>query len=78
MKTRITKRFGRSISYDKQLWSFMTELSFDDVEYETAEELIEKSNKIFDRTRSLTEADIASVHDQIVPKKLEKNNATSR
>ena len=58
MKTfKITKRFSRKISRDYNSCEFVTELSTE-VEVETAEQLQEASNKLFEQARILTENDI--------------------
>lgn len=64
---KIVKRYTQSISKDKQLWSFTTELEAS-VEVHSKEELVAASDKLFAQVKGLTELDIKKCIDEIQPK----------
>ena len=72
MKLKITKRYARKISKDWQTWEFMTEITQEDVEVNSKEELLAESDKLFSKVKGLTDVDIVSVQSEIQPKQLEK------
>lgn len=58
MKTfKITKRFSHSLNIDRNIWSFSTELTTD-AEVETAEQLQEAADKLFEQAKILTLNDL--------------------
>lgn len=62
----ISKKYTRSLSRDRQIWSFATELSAT-VEISSKEQLLEESNKLFAQARALTELDIKKMENEIKP-----------
>lgn len=62
----ISKKYTRSLSRDRQIWSFATELSAT-VEIGSKEQLLEESNKLFAQARALTELDIKKMESEIKP-----------
>lgn len=69
-KYTITKRYGRKVSKDYQVWEFQTELQ-KTVEVSNAEELVNECDKLFNQAKGLTDCDIDSISNEIQPQKLE-------
>jgi hypothetical protein len=66
----ITKRYGRKVSRDYQVWEFQTQLT-KTIEVETGEEFMNECDKLFTQAKGLTDADIDSVSNEIQPNKVE-------
>jgi len=63
---KITKRFSRKITRDYQSWEFMTEITQTE-NADNLDQVVEKSDKLFGKVKDLTQRDIESCKNELVP-----------
>jgi len=65
----ITKRFGRKLTRDYHSWEFMTEMA-KVIEVNSAEELLQENDKLFQQVKGLTEQDVDKVRAELKAQEL--------
>lgn len=66
MEYKITKRYGRKVSIDYQSYDFITELT-KTINVNSAEDLINENDKLFNQCVALTETDIEASRSKMQP-----------